>query len=81
MLTRRIAITVAVIGFFALAIMGWCSGLTPYVCGMRALGGMTALYVMMRLASWVVVHIVADAIVRTTSQPQATKDRSRASGN
>jgi hypothetical protein len=61
-------------GFFALALVGWASGLSPFVCGMRALGGAAALYVLVSIAGRLVAGIVADAIVRSAMPDGKTKD-------
>jgi len=75
MSARRLAVTIAVLGFFVLAAVGWCAGLSTDACAVRAAVGMVVLYVMVRVAHRVVVSIVADAIVRNAADREATKNR------
>lgn len=77
MKARQLAITVAVLGFFVLAIVGWCSGLSTDACALRALVGMVALYGMVRVATRVVVRIMADALVRKAAEQEAARNASR----
>ena len=77
MRTRRLAITVSVLGFFCLAFVGWFSGLAPHVCAIRGAVGMVALYVMVRLANRFVSNIIADAIVRNATERETTRNAGR----
>ena len=61
---RQLAAMVAVIGFFALAFVGWFNGVPVFICGMRALGGAVAIYLVVGLAGTVVIRIIADAAVQ-----------------
>ncbi len=61
---RQLAAMAAVIGFFALAFVGWFNGVPVFICGMRALGGAMALYLVISLAGTVAIRIIADAAVR-----------------
>ena len=61
---RQLAATVAVIGFFALAFVGWFNGVPVFICGMRALGGAVAIYMVVGLAGTVAIRIIADAAVQ-----------------
>ena len=74
---RQRAITVAVVGAFALALVGWCSGLAPHTCAIRAGVGMVALYLMVRVAGRIIAGIIADAIVRSASDQAAARKASR----
>ena len=42
---RSIAVTIAVVCFFGLSLIGWLSGLTPFVCCKRALIGAVLVYI------------------------------------
>lgn len=48
---RSIAVSIAVICFFLMSLIGWASGLTPFVCCKRALIGAVLVYV---AGSWAV---------------------------
>ena len=48
---RSIAVSIAVICFFVMRLIGWVSGLAPFVCCKRALIGAVLVYVG---ASWAV---------------------------
>jgi hypothetical protein len=72
---RRYAITAAALGFFAMALVGWCSGRSPSCCALRAGVGAVALYVMVSLAGRMVVSIIVDAVIRgRAARMNARKD-------
>ncbi len=60
---RQLAAMVAVVGFFALAFVGWFNGVPVFICGVRALGGAVALYLVIGLGGTVAIRIIADAAV------------------
>ena len=60
---RQLSMMAAVIGFFALAFVGWFNGVPVFVCALRALCGAVAVYLVMGLAGTVIVRIIADAAV------------------
>ena len=70
---RHFATMTAVIGFFVLAFVGWFNEVDVFICGMRALGGAVALYLVVGLAGTITVRIIADAAV----QAQVDHARSR----
>jgi uncharacterized membrane protein YuzA (DUF378 family) len=70
---RHFATMTAVIGFFVLAFVGWFNEVDVFICGMRALGGAVALYLVVGLAGTIIVRIIADAAV----QAQVDHARSR----
>ena len=53
---RSIAVSIAVICFFGVSLIGWVSGLSPYVCCKRALVGAVIAYI---TAAWAVKAINA----------------------
>jgi len=61
---RQLAAIAAVIGFFALAFVGWFNGLPVFICGVRALVGAVAIYYVVGLAGTVAVRIIADAVIQ-----------------
>ena len=61
---RQLATAAAVIGFFALAFVGWFNGVPVFICGARALGGAVVLYLVTGLGGTIAVRIIADAAVR-----------------
>ena len=61
---RQLAAMAAVISFFALAFVGWINGVPVFICGMRALGGAVALYLVIGLGGRIAIRIIADAVVR-----------------
>ena len=61
---RQLAAMTAVIGFFAIAFVGWFNGVPVFICGARAVGGAVVIYLVAGLAGTVVVRIIADAVVR-----------------
>ena len=56
--------TVAVIGFLVLAMIGWACGASPYGCGMKAAAGAVIIYLLARVSGRVLIGIVADGIAR-----------------
>ena len=74
---RHLAAMVAVIGFFALAFVGWFNGVPVFICGARAVGGAVALYLVVGLAGTVTVRIIADAAVQAhVNNAQSAKGES-----
>ena len=61
---RRYSISIAVVGFFILAGVGYGCDVPLLTCGLRALAGGVALFVMGHVAGKIVIDIVADAMVR-----------------
>ena len=61
---KTLAVTIAVIGFFVLATIGWACGASPYGCGMKAAAGAVIIYLLARVSGRVLIGIVADGIVR-----------------
>ncbi|MDP6546657.1 MAG: hypothetical protein QGH60_22005 [Phycisphaerae bacterium] len=53
---RQLASMVAVIGFFALAFVGWFNGVPIFICGARALGGAVVLYLVTGLGGTVAIR-------------------------
>lgn len=53
---RSIAVSIAVICFFGVSLIGWISGLSPYVCCKRALVGAVIAYI---AGAWAVKAINA----------------------
>ena len=62
---KRTSISIAAIGFFALAIVGWFSGVGPMLCGLRALAGAAAIYVMCIFVGGTVIRFLAESSAET----------------
>jgi len=73
---RQLTVTAATIGFFALAFVGWLSGVPVWICAARAAAGAAGLYVLLRLAGGAAVKIIADAAARGPA-PQRRTDKER----
>jgi hypothetical protein len=71
---RPIAMRTAVIGFFALSIVGSIGGLAPYVCCKRALLGAAVAYGAGGVAVRAINAILTQAMI--TSQINKDKERS-----
>ncbi len=74
---RRISATIAIMGFFTLAGFGMVRGVGPLQCGIRAIIGAGAIYVMVSLAGHVVIRIIADAAARAIAQKNQTSGEKR----
>jgi hypothetical protein len=61
--TRSIAVSIAVICFFTIAIIGWSSGLSPFTCCKRALLGAAAAYIAGVWAVKAINAILMNAII------------------
>ena len=60
---RSIAVSIAVICFFGLSIIGWVSGLSPFTCCKRALLGAVVSYIAASLAVKVINAILTNAMI------------------
>ncbi|MCE5186607.1 MAG: hypothetical protein LLF76_10830 [Planctomycetaceae bacterium] len=60
---NRIAIRMAVLLFFIMAVVGWACGLEPASCASRAIAGAAAIYVVIRIAGQMVVRILIGSLV------------------
>lgn len=60
---RSIAVSIAVICFFGLSIIGWISGLSPFTCCKRALVGAALCYLAASLAVKVINAILTHAMI------------------
>ncbi|MHC4388392.1 MAG: hypothetical protein ACYSX1_07270 [Planctomycetota bacterium] len=60
---KSIAVSIAVTFFFGISLVGWITGLAPYLCCKRAAAGALIAYVATILAVRVVNAILTDAII------------------
>jgi len=60
---RSIAVSIAVICFFVLSLIGWFCGLSPFVCCKRALIGAVLAYITGGWAVRAINAILVDAII------------------
>jgi len=72
--TRPIAISIAVLCFFGLAIIGLISGLSPFTCCQRALAGTVVAYVVTALAVKAVNAILINAMITDRINRQKRKE-------
>ncbi len=75
--TRKIAVNIAVILFFALSFVGWINGLPPFTCCKRAVGGALLAYLAVTLAVRIINVILMNAIITK----QLNKQRENSSGD
>lgn len=69
---RRAAMIAAAMGFFGMAVVGWLHNVPPLTCGLRALIGAAAIYVLVTLVVRVVVNIVIGAVIKNATQHKKT---------
>ncbi len=74
---RAIAISVAVIFFFTVSLIGWISGLAPFTCCKRALTGAVVAYVVAVLAVRAINAILVNAMLKN----QMNQHEERADGS
>lgn len=60
---RSIAVSISVLCFFGISLIGWLSGLSPYVCCKRAILGAIVAYLAGSIAVKVVNAILIDAMI------------------
>jgi len=71
---RSIAVSIAVICFFAIAIIGWTGGLSPFTCCKRALAGAAAAYIAGAWAVKAINAILINAMITSQMKQQEEKD-------
>jgi len=64
---KRTAVQVAVVGLLVLAAVGTARGVPPAACSLRALAGAVVLYLLTRVAGWVLASVGADILQRGAS--------------
>ncbi|UCE48641.1 MAG: hypothetical protein JSW47_00545 [Phycisphaerales bacterium] len=71
---RSIAVSIAVICFFVMSLIGWASGLTPFVCCKRALIGAVLAYMAGCWAVRAINSILVNAILASQTKKQDSAD-------
>lgn len=71
---RPIAVSIAVICFFSIAIIGWTSGLSPFTCCKRALAGAAAAYIAAAWAVKAINAILINAMITNQMKQQEEKE-------
>ena len=70
---RSISVSAAVICFFGIAIIGWISGLSPFVCCKRALIAAIVVYTAAVLAVKAINTILVNAMINSKMNQQKEK--------
>jgi hypothetical protein len=70
---RQIAVSIAVISFFALGFIGWFSDLTPFTCCKRAIAGALLAYLAAASAVKAVNAILTNAMITKHLNKQREK--------
>ncbi len=73
---RSIAVSISVIFFFGLSLIGWISDLSPYVCCKRAVMGSVLVYIASSFAVRAINAILIDAIILNQMNRQEDSDYS-----
>ena len=71
---RSVAVSIAVICFFLMSLIGWASGLTPFVCCKRALIGAVLVYLGGSWAVRAINSILVNAMMANRVDEQAEDD-------
>lgn len=71
---KSIAVSIAVICFFAIAIIGLISGLSPFICCKRALIGAAAAYIAGAWAVKAINAILINAMISSRMKQQKERD-------
>jgi len=70
---RSISVSVAVICFFGIAVVGWISDLSPFTCCKRALTAAIVAYLVMIWAVKTINNILIDAMIKSQINQQKEK--------
>lgn len=71
---RSIAVSIGVICFFAIAGIGWISGLSPFTCCKRALVGAVVAYIAGAWAVKAINAILMNAMITSRMEQQKEED-------
>ena len=71
---RSIAVSIAVICFFLLSLIGWISGLSPFICCKRALIGALLAYIAGTWAVRAINAILINAMITNQVKQQEKKN-------
>jgi len=71
---RSVAVSAAVVGFFAFSVIGSFSGLSPSACGTRALLGAVAVYIAATAAVRTINAILIQAMIDNEMNKERTGD-------
>ena len=74
---RTIAVQVAVLVLFVLAIVSWCYGCSPGKCAARAVLGAAVMYIMVTIAGHLIVRILLGAIVESKLEKQKADQKGK----
>ena len=77
---RSTAVSIAVICFFVMSLIGWASELTPFVCCKRAMIGAVLAYVAGCWAVRAINYILVNAMVADQMEKQDIADIAASSG-
>ena len=70
---RSIAVSIAVMCFFGISLIGWVSGLSPFTCCKRAIAGAVFAYIAAACAVKAINAILMNAMI--TSQMNRRKEK------
>ncbi|MBA7642733.1 hypothetical protein ES703_50441 [subsurface metagenome] len=71
---RSIAVSIAVVCFFGLSLIGWISGLSPFTCCKRALVGALLAYIAVTWAVKAINAILISAMITNQMNRQKEKN-------
>jgi len=71
---RSISVSAAVVSFFAVCLIGWVSGLSPFTCCKRALTAAFVVYVLAALAVKAINTILINAMINSQMNQQKEKN-------
>lgn len=72
---RSIAVSIAVICFFVISLVGWITGLSPFTCCKRALAAAAITYLAAALAVKAINAILINAMIKNRMNQQKEKHR------
>ena len=73
---KRTATIASVMSFFVLALVGWFSNVPTFTCGVRALMGAAVVYVLVTIASRILIRIAVDTMISSAARGSGTEETS-----
>lgn len=67
---KSVSVSLAVLFFFVISVIGWVVNLTPFVCCKRALLGAVITYVVATVAIKIINRVLIDAMVQARMNQQ-----------
>ncbi|MHC4293466.1 MAG: hypothetical protein ACYSTX_04155 [Planctomycetota bacterium] len=71
---RTTAMSFSILTFFALSIVSWSSGLPPFTCCKRALGGAVCAYIVAHIGAKLINAILINAMITSKEEEEKANE-------